>query len=494
MKNFIGLFVVTLLAVNGVLSLPARNPSDDAEVIGYPRRVSTKAETDDDDKDYKDFKGVIDTGYPFLQPNPSVINFGFFDSFDDIFRRFSSRFWPHSLLGHGDDDSDEDSGSSTFGISSNLDPKKGNTTSTVKVIDGHKVVVNETVYGDEHSVFKVRVVNVRPLEEGETVEETVRTGGGDGDDNSDNNPVTSSPATNKQNNKESVEDDNEDDDDRREPLAKKPNDNEIERNIDDPEHLNIVKENIVDTTTTKVSLQEAQDEEEHTTMLPTNIEEMNFVVDNSIGEEHGGEEEELNNNGNGNNEFETNMSSSAIDGGATIENNEDTEDVNDNLNESSSLNNAEESSDKRNEFDSSDDEDDEDVKHSNYVAAGIRNKPREDISSSDDEDEGNADDLHPTFYDEWGSAPNGQIDVNKENNDLSNDIDVYDVEPVDLSNDIAVNDAPDLPLNPDAEFIDVFGGKQKLATMPKFEKLSLSQTPDDDGDAEHLSSFSGEMK
>ncbi|XP_061395197.1 uncharacterized protein LOC133330805, partial [Musca vetustissima] len=212
----------------------ARNPSDDAEVIGYPRRVSTKA--DDDDGDFKDFKGVIDTasGYPFLQPNPSILNFGFFDSFDDIFRRFSARFWPHSLLGRGDDDSDENSGSDTFGISTNFDPKKGNTTSTVKVIDGHKVEVNETVYGDEHSVFKVRVVNVRPLEDGETVEETVRTGGDDEDTAKNDKPVTSSPEPN-QAKKETELDDEEDDDDRREPLAKKPNDNEIERNIDDPE-------------------------------------------------------------------------------------------------------------------------------------------------------------------------------------------------------------------------------------------------------------------
>uniref|UniRef100_A0A1I8NHU2 Uncharacterized protein n=1 Tax=Musca domestica TaxID=7370 RepID=A0A1I8NHU2_MUSDO len=499
MKSFIGLFAVTLLALNGVLSLPARNPSDDAEVIGYPRRVSTKAETDDGD-DFHDFKGVIDTGsgYPFLQPNPSILNFGFFDSFDDIFRRFSARFWPHSLLGRGDGDSDENSGSDTFGISTNFDPKKGNTTSTVKVIDGHKVEVNETVYGDEHSVFKVRVVNVRPLEDGETVEETVRTGA-DGEEATKNeNPVTSSPESNKPT-RESTEDDEEDDDDRREPLAKKTNDNEIERNIDDPEHS---KENIVETpaATTVTSLKEDIDSEE-TTMLPTNAEELNFVVDNSVDEVEAGAEEELNanennNDGNGNNEFETNMSSSSSmnGGGATIENNEDAEDVNDNLNESSALNNAEEFSDRRNEFDSSDDEDDEDVKHSNYDAgasAAIRTKPREDISSSsDDEDE--AADMHPTFYDEWGSAPN------KENNDLSNDIDVYDVEPVDLSNDIAVNDAPDLPINPDAEFIDVFGGKQKLAAMPKFEKLSLSQpTQDEDGsedDGEHLSSFSGEMK
>lgn len=80
------------------------------------------------------------------------------------------------------------------------------------------------MYGDEHSIFKVRVVNVRPLEEGETVEETVRTD----DKPSSIKPVTSSPEEKSSNSEE-------DDDGRREPLEKKPNDNEIERNIDDPE-------------------------------------------------------------------------------------------------------------------------------------------------------------------------------------------------------------------------------------------------------------------
>ncbi|KAL3266497.1 hypothetical protein HHI36_010667 [Cryptolaemus montrouzieri] len=47
-----------------------------------------------------------------------------------------------------------------------LDLGKGNTTSVTKVIDGHKVVINETRYGkeDEHggAFFKVRVIEVKP--------------------------------------------------------------------------------------------------------------------------------------------------------------------------------------------------------------------------------------------------------------------------------------------------------------------------------------------
>lgn len=73
------------------------------------------------------------------------------------------------------------------------------------------------------------MVNVRPLEEGETVEETVKTSSNDGAQNPNVKPVTNSPATARN----SDEDDEEEG--RREPLAKKPNENEIEGNIDDPE-------------------------------------------------------------------------------------------------------------------------------------------------------------------------------------------------------------------------------------------------------------------
>ncbi|XP_075153076.1 virus-induced RNA 1 [Haematobia irritans] len=516
MKYFIGLFVVTLLALNGVLSLPAGNPSDDAEVIGYPRRVSTR--TDDDD-DFKDFKGVIDTGsgYPFFQPNPSVLHFGFFDSFDDIFRRFSARLFPTTLLGGaGEGDSDESSGSGGV-VTTSFDPKKGNTTSTVKVVDGHKVEVNETVYGDEHSVFKVRVVNVRPLEEGETVEETVQTAG----DSSNTKPVTSSP--------EKAADSDEEEDGRREPLEKKPHDNEIERNIDDPEH-STATENIVEATTTTTTLTSLnEDNNPTTTMLPTNAEgEIDFITENSLEQAENSDDID-NNNGNGNKEFETNMSSSsslsesnnvddfdaaiesATDLAAAIENNEDPEvedeeTVNDNLNESSNNEDAD-VEDIDGDVESSNtselsDNEDAAVNKPTKLAALHHNKYREDVSSSDDEGPDDVPAMPSTFNDEWGSYNEEKIDINRENNDLNNDIDVYDVEPFDLSNDIAVNDAPNLPLNPDAEFIDVYGAKQNFASMPKFEKLSLNQMTksdydDDDDDeerVEHLSSFSGEMK
>ena len=88
------------------------------------------------------------------------------------------------------------------------------------MVDGHKVEVNETVYGDENSVFKVRVVNIRPLEDGETVEET---------EIKDIQPVTQGPNTTNNNNESNESDE------KREPLEKKPVENEIQGNIDEPE-------------------------------------------------------------------------------------------------------------------------------------------------------------------------------------------------------------------------------------------------------------------
>ncbi|XP_065355607.1 TNF receptor-associated factor family protein DDB_G0272098 [Calliphora vicina] len=498
MKLFMAVLFATL-ALNGVLSLPAR--TEDAEVIGGPRRVLTRADDDDaaagDDDDFTNFKGVIDTGsgYPFLQPNPSVIRVGFFDSFDDLFRRFSARLFPVGVFSRaGSDDSDEDDDSTDIGFPT-IDPKKANSTSTVKVVDGHKVEVNETVYGDENSVFKVRVVNIRPLEDGETVEET---------ENKDIKPVTQGPEV-KAPNAESTESE-----EKREPLEKKPLENEIQGNIDEPEHSIAKKENIVETTAATTIPTTTVDT---TTMLPT-TEDINaaFVTDNSLEQQEYSAAEELQGaNGNGNNEFETNMSEDNDNSNNddnddvvdnidnvenpevehTIENNEDTEEeVNDNLNESSSSNNADDDdSDKEQQNNENDDDEDANadadveivnlkkkLNTRNYSAA-IRNKEREDESSSDDED-AIAPEMHPTFNDEWGSIN----EPTNEQNDLSNDIDVYDVVPIDLSNDIAVNDAADLPLNPDAEFIDVYGVQHQSNSMPKFEKLSLDYQPPSEED------------
>jgi len=224
MKFIIGLLVASL-ALNGVFALPAGSPSDDAEVINVPRRPFSFDNDDDinSDPDFKEFKGVIDTGsgYPFLQPSPHAFSFnlGFFDSFEDIFRRLHTRLLPIPSFGGA-----ADSGDSSEEGGPLFNPKNGNTTSTVKIVDGHKIEVNETVYGDANNVFKVRLVNIRPVGSDEDVQETdVET------KNTNNNPATSAPKHDVLNRN------NDDSDERREPLEKKqPDDNEI-RNIDDPE-------------------------------------------------------------------------------------------------------------------------------------------------------------------------------------------------------------------------------------------------------------------
>lgn len=212
MKSIICIAFVAAIMMNGVMALPARSPSDDAEVIDVPRNP-----VNNNDDGFHDFKGVIDTGsnyHPFLipEPHPFSLNLGFFDTFEDIFRSLHNRLWPLDVTG-GVGDSDEDG----TGLSVNVNGKKGNTTSTVKIVDGHKIEINDTIYGDDKSVFKVRVVNIRPVESDEDV--------GDNSDKkgTDIPSVTTSPH-------ESAQDGS---DERREPLEeKKPEDNEVKRDID----------------------------------------------------------------------------------------------------------------------------------------------------------------------------------------------------------------------------------------------------------------------
>ena len=214
MKCFIGIFVAVTVVLNSVLALPARIPNDDAEVIDVPHKAES---------DFPDFKGVIDTGSidPFLipEPHPFAVSLGLFDTFDDIFRRLHTRFWPLAVVRTDDDSSEEGTG-----LSFNVNPQNSNTTSTVKIVDGHKIEINDTVYGDDKSVFKVRVVNIRPLDSDEDVDQETTTttvvSRGSG--------VTSAP--------NSVEDNEDSSEERREPLEnKKPIDNEIRGNIDEPE-------------------------------------------------------------------------------------------------------------------------------------------------------------------------------------------------------------------------------------------------------------------
>ncbi|XP_054082523.1 uncharacterized abhydrolase domain-containing protein DDB_G0269086 [Zeugodacus cucurbitae] len=569
MKFLIGLLVASL-AVGGVLCVPAGSPRDDAEVIDVPRRHSyaNSDESSAGEPDFKDFKGVIDTGvgYPFLQPHPLPFSFnlGFFDAFEDIFRRLRSQLWSSTEDGLG-----------------SFDSSKGNTTSTVKVVDGHKIEVNETVYGDADNLFKVRLVNIRPLESGEEVDETpdAKTPNG--------NPVTSAP------NKNAEESES---DERREPLEKNSYENEIKHNIDDPE---------VKYHTDPQPLAHQLIHED--TMLPITNEDnaanLNaaFVTDNSLevadgngkGNAEQSSEEEIAEvvEIDGNIEAETNKSvnNSEIkatgmenlenttaeveelttaqataqddvenneDGELTIENNEETV-ANNSRNESSNSDavaaaeagdeeaeaeaatddyatNVEEAAaavaadeatteaedDLRAELDAENinetasdeaaaagidevtepvkstvdetaewlgedadavpgiDEVDNDEPNEKRYANYANNKNREDLSSSDDEAEGEEVEMNPGFDSEWGDLKEDLARASNEQNDLSNDIDAFEAVPVDLSNDIAVNDIaaanPDFPTNPDAEVFDANALKNPGA-VPMFEKLTISE-------------------
>ncbi|EDW04159.1 icarapin-like [Drosophila grimshawi] len=221
-------FLLIVLAVTDVWSLPARNsPQDDAEVIDVPHARPESGNTD--------FRDFVDTGavHPFLQPSPSTFHFPSF-SFDDIFRRLRPRFWPilvdSSEAGSGDGDSSDAEPTLGFGLRlpTALNTKNGNTTSTVKVVDGHKVEINETTYGDSNSLFKVRLVNVRPLESGEEIAQGVTNS--EGEFKPLSAPSTSAPPKRTQLPEESEEDET----DRREPLEKQSKDNEV-RDIDEPQ-------------------------------------------------------------------------------------------------------------------------------------------------------------------------------------------------------------------------------------------------------------------
>lgn len=114
---------------------------------------------------------------------------GFFDSSFDIFRNMDSvmrrmREQMNSLLnGFGTSNGTlTDAGDFTgFGLPAipDLDLGKGNTTSVTKVIDGHKVVINETKYSNENAnggaFFKVRVIEVQPEKPDREPESTTRT-------------------------------------------------------------------------------------------------------------------------------------------------------------------------------------------------------------------------------------------------------------------------------------------------------------------------------
>ncbi|XP_022230093.2 uncharacterized protein LOC111079286 [Drosophila obscura] len=450
------------LALSGVLTLPARNnPQDDAEVIKVPSRPQSAGAGE---PDFHNFGGVIDTGagYPFLQSNPasfSPVTTGFFDSFDDLFRRLRTRLWPVIASDSGEDgtgagaagadDSSDDIGSAfSFGLRpltaftplTPLNPKNGNKTSTVKVVDGHKVEINETVYGDSNSLFRVRVVNVRPLDSGEEVAEGVLTSQGE-EFKPAAAPATSAPAVLPTRRGEF--DDDDDDNSRREPLEKQPKDNEV-RDIDEPQSTPTTKTTpSYTTTTTKLATSSPADSEAEGTQLEIRREIMaNLDTDSMV---------------------------AAVEAKAEAQ--------------AEALEQEQFEAEDAALFENADEV---------HRLGQLQHREREELESSDDEDGEVAApiEMSDTFNDEWDTLEQeeehelheGAVDQDHEldqeadaGNNLDNHIDIYEGSlPIDLSHDIAVNDLaaadPDFPVNPDAELIS---GPSVIKTMPMFEKLSM---------------------
>jgi len=128
--------VLGLLLVASVSCKPA--PGDEVELIDIPKKNDTGFGFDDYDDDDSSF-------FPFHFDFKGLLN-----SFQDVFRGFSTNL--HDLFSTAEGE--------------------GNTTSTVKVIDNRKVVINETTYHRDTpygtQFVKVHRVSVHPLDQNDT--------------------------------------------------------------------------------------------------------------------------------------------------------------------------------------------------------------------------------------------------------------------------------------------------------------------------------------
>lgn len=211
MKTFATCFLLigALLAV--ARAYPASeskhsDPSDDAEFIVVPLEHQRPSYFNRYPSSFDSFDGVVDTDdfphpgqSPVFFPSVNPFTWQFSSYLDDLVKRLRDRFagswnpfyggsdfshtgpgvWPIEIP---DDDSSEDT--------------QTNTTSTVKIIDGHKVIINDTYYTKKTeygtSVYKVRVIDVKPAEEGETEkpateDKPVESGNRNGSDNDETN-------------------------------------------------------------------------------------------------------------------------------------------------------------------------------------------------------------------------------------------------------------------------------------------------------------------
>lgn len=209
MKTFATCFLLIGALLAAAYAYPAsdskhNDPSDDTEYIVVPLEHQRPTYFNRYPSSFDSFDGIVDTDdfphpgqSPVFFPSVNPFTWQFSSYLDDLVKRLRDRFsgswnpfyggsdfshsgpgvWPIEIP---DDDSSEDT--------------QTNSTSTVKIIDGHKVIINDTYYTKKTeygtSVYKVRVIDVKPATEGETEkpateDKPVETGNRNGSDNDD---------------------------------------------------------------------------------------------------------------------------------------------------------------------------------------------------------------------------------------------------------------------------------------------------------------------
>lgn len=208
MKSFATCLLVVVAVASIAYAFPARSdsksdPSNDAEFIVVPLEHQRPSYISHRyPATFEDFDGVLDTDdfphpdgqSPVFFPSINPFTWQFSSYLDDIIKRVRDRFagsWNPFYGGGGDF---IPSGPGLFPIDiPDVDSAEGgqtNSTSTVKVIDGHKVIINDTYYTKKTdfgtSVFKVRVIDVQPADDGDddksatTTEKSIETGNRNG--------------------------------------------------------------------------------------------------------------------------------------------------------------------------------------------------------------------------------------------------------------------------------------------------------------------------
>nr|XP_040232654.2 uncharacterized protein LOC120955657 [Anopheles coluzzii]XP_040232655.2 uncharacterized protein LOC120955657 [Anopheles coluzzii]XP_040232656.2 uncharacterized protein LOC120955657 [Anopheles coluzzii]XP_040232657.2 uncharacterized protein LOC120955657 [Anopheles coluzzii] len=214
------LLLVVALTVTATVAYPASyekdansDASDDAEYIVVPLSHHRPTYYNRYPSSFEGFDGVVDTGdfapvpaRPVYFPSYNPFSWHLSGYLDDLLKRVRDRFSGSWNPFYGGDYLP--SGPGFFPVEIPDDSSEDgvtNTTSTVKVIDGHKVVINDTYYTKKTefgtSIFKVRVIDVKPTDDGSAEATTpkaptdVEVGNRNGDDGAESDKEPAAPAT-----------------------------------------------------------------------------------------------------------------------------------------------------------------------------------------------------------------------------------------------------------------------------------------------------------